>query len=88
MIGSFIIYKDLGYVSIGWMSFSGKFPNLNELQQFAAEQGAQVVLYSSKENGKIEGTTQALGGLAYPESAPVLDSYDQEYEFLSKRHDR
>ena len=88
MIGSSIIYEDLGYVRIGWMRFCGKFPDLNELQQFAAEQGAQVVLYRSKENGKIEGTTQALGGLANPEPAPALDSYDQEYEFLSKRHDR
>ena len=88
MIGSLIIYENLGYVSIGRMSFCGKFPDLAELQEFAAAQGAQVVLYRSKENGKIEGTTQALGGLAYPEPAPVLDSYDQEYEFLSKRHDR
>ena len=88
MIGSLIIYENLGYVSIGRMSFCGKFPDLNELQQFAAEQGAQVVLYRAKENGKIEGTTQALGGLSNPEPAPVLDSYDQEYEFLSKRHDR
>ena len=88
MIRSLIIYRDLGYVSIGRMSFCGKFPDLNELQQFAAEQGAQVVLYRSKENGKIEGTTQALGGLSNPEPAPVLDSYDQEYEFLSRRHDR
>ena len=70
------------------MSFCGKFPDLTELQEIAAAQGAQVVLYCSKENGKIEGTTQALGGLACPEPAPVLDSYDQEYEFLSKRHDR
>ena len=88
MIGSLIIYENLGYVSIGRMSFCGKFPNLTELQEFAAAQGAQVVLYRSKENGKIEGTTQALGGLANPEPAPALDSYDQEYEFLSKRHDR
>ena len=88
MIGSLIIYGDLGYVSIGRMSFCGKFPDLAELQEFAAAQGAQVVLYRSKENGKIEGTTQALGGLANPEPAPALDSYDQEYEFLSKRHDR
>ena len=88
MIGSLIIYENLGYVSIGRMYFSGKFPDLKELQQFAAEQGAQVVLYSSKENGKIAGTMQAFGGLAYPEPAPELDSYDQEYEFLSKRHDR
>ena len=88
MIGSLIIYENLGYVSIGWMCFSGKFPDLNKLQQFAAEQGAQVVLYSSKENGKIEGTTQALGGRSYPEPAPALDSYTQEYKFLSKRHGR
>lgn len=88
MIGSLIIYENLGYVSIGRMSFCGKFPDLAELQEFAAEQGAQVVLYRSKENGKIEGTTQALGGLANLEPAPVLDSYDQEYEFLSRRHDR
>ena len=88
MIRSLIIYKDLGYVSIGWMCFSGKFPDLNELQEFAAAQGAQVVLYSSKENGKIEGTIQAFGGLSNPEPAPELDSYDQEYQFLSKRHDR
>ena len=88
MISSLIIYENLGYVSIGRMSFCGKFPNLAELQEFAAAQGAQVVLYRSKENGKIEGTTQALGGLANPEPAPALDSYDQEYEFPSKRHDR
>ena len=88
MIGSLIIYENLGYVSIGRMSFCGKFPDLAELQEFAAAQGAQVVLYRSKENGKIEGTTQALGGLSNPEPAPVLDSYDQEYEFLSRRHDR
>ena len=88
MIGSLIIYENLGYVSIGRMSFYGKFPDLAQLQEFAAAQGAQVVLYRSKENGKIEGTTQALGGLANPEPAPALDSYDQEYEFLSKRHDR
>ena len=80
MIGSLMQYEQLGYVSIGRMSFCGKFPNLTELQEFAAAQGAQVVLYSSKENGKIECTTQALGGRAYPEPAPVLDSYDQEYE--------
>ena len=88
MIGSLIIYEELGYVSIGWMRFCGKFPVLVELQEFAAAQGAQVVLYSSKENGRIEGTTQALGGRAYPEPAPVHDSYDQEYQFLSRRHDR
>ena len=88
MIGSLIMYKELGYVSIGWMRFCGKFPELVELQEFAAAQGAQVVLYSSKENGRIEGTTQALGGRAYPEPAPVHDSYDQEYQFLSRRHDR
>ena len=88
MIGSLIIYENLGYVSIGWMSFSGKFPDLSELQEFAAEQGAQVVLYSSKENGKIKGTIQAFGGLSNPAPAPELDSYDQEYKFLSKRHDR
>ena len=88
MIGSLIIYENLGYVSLGRMYFSGKFPDLKELQQFAAEQGAQVVLYSSKENGKIEGTIQAFGGLSNPAPAPELDSYDQEYQFLSKRHDR
>ncbi len=85
---SMILYQQLGYVSIGRMSFCGSFPELDELKEFAAEQGAQVVLYSSKENGAIKGTTQAFGGYAYPEPAPELDSYDQEYEFLSKRHDR
>ena len=71
MIGSLIIYENLGYVSIGRMSFCGKFPDLTELQEFAAAQGAQVVLYCSKENGKIEGTTQALGGLACPDPKPT-----------------
>ena len=88
MIGSLMLYEQLGYVSIGRMRFCGTFPDLAELQEFAAAQGTQVVLYSSKENGKIDGTTQALGGRSYPEPAPKLDSYDQEYEFLSKRHDR
>ncbi len=88
MIGALIAYKELGYVSIGWMRFSGKFPQLAELQEFAAAQGAQVVLYSSKENGVIKGTARAWGAAVEPEPAPELDSYDQEYEFLSKRHDR
>ena len=88
MISSLIAYKELGYVSIGWMRFSGKFPQLAELQEFAAAQGAQVVLYSSKENGTIKGTSRAWGAAVEPEPAPELDSYDQEYEFLSKRHDR
>lgn len=87
LLGSLMQYERLGYVSIGWMRFCGKFPDLSELQEFAAEQGAQVVLYSSKENGKIKGTIQAFGGLSNPAPAPELDSYDQEYQFLSKRHD-